>query len=290
LIEELFRKPVRIETEEDVKFIEYAARLTALREHERGQNLVYSPSGLASCLRRVYLGRHWQELGLQRVELPNVGAHGIFLNGDFLHLKWHFILYKLAMSNADFRLLEIEYPVMSKRKDHGGTLDALVMVEDKIYVVDYKGLNVRNFQNAINSLPHDYRIQITDYMMLLSSDMLSQGLVIESGIMLLENKGGSDRERPLGIYEIEVKRKDGLPEVRLRLEALRQHEVQKEIPRPECVSTKQIQFLECPFADFCKKEVKEIERRNRELESQHAEKLRVARPARTNRSRRSRPK
>lgn len=295
LIEELFTRPVRIDSQADIDFLNYVMSKMVERENARADNLVFSPSGLASCLRRVYLGRHWKELGLQRIELPSVQTHGIFLNGDFVHLKWHFILWKLGLAFPDFKLVDVEVPVMSKRKDHGGTLDAIGLLADvEPIVIDYKGLNVRNFQNAINGLPHDYRIQITDYVMLANSakriseqvDAQELRFPIKRGVMLLENKGGPDSSHPLALHEVIVDRDGNLPDVQVRLEVLREHEAREEIPAPECVSTKSFQYLGCPFAAFCKREVKAIEREQR-AKGGDSDGLRVARPKRLDRSRRS---
>ena len=106
---------------------------------------MFSPSGLASCLRRVYLSKNWKELGLTRVELPAIEPHYYFFTGDFIHLKWQFALYKLSLLIPDFWLIECELPVMSKHRDHGGTLDVLVLYKGEAFIVDVKGLNVEDF-------------------------------------------------------------------------------------------------------------------------------------------------
>jgi hypothetical protein len=313
LLEEMFRQPVRMETEEDIEFLRYVATKSAGREVERNNNLVFSPSGLASCMRRVYLGRHWKDMGLERVVLPNVQTQGIFSLGDFIHLQWHFYLFKLNELMGDkFILIDVEIPVMSKRKDHGGTIDAVgYLVEHELPVlIDYKGWNVRNWQAALKGIDHSTRIQVVDYMMLLNSNggwlnllavedqeaLKSTGVKlpekIQDALVLAINKGGPDPKHPLGLHEIRVSLKDNLPDVQARLGVLREHETNQEIPAPECTSTKIVQFQGCPFAEFCRKEVKQIEVRNRAAVSSDTKRqpLRVATPTRANRSRRSRPK
>lgn len=311
LLEEMFRRPVRVETEDDVEFIKYATTKSMERETTRQGNSVFSPSGLASCMRRVYLGRHWKSLGLERITLPNTQAHGTFANGDWVHLQWHFNLFKLDVMFPDkFMLVDIEIPVMSKRKDHGGTIDAVgLLLEHNLPVlIDYKGWNVRNWTQAQKGLDHSTRIQVTDYMMLMNSNggwksylkPEERGLEvmnefpdkIQDALVLAINKGGPDPKHPLALNEIHVKLKENLPDVQARLGVLRDHESKEEIPKPECTSTRTIQFQGCPFAGFCKEEIKKIERRaKRDSESSNADKpVRVATPAGRGRTGQSRSK
>lgn len=295
LLEELFKQSIRVENQADIDFINYAASKSAEREKERGQNSVFSPSGLSDCMRRVYLGRHWKELGLERIVLPNVQTHGTFSNGDWVHLQWHFYLHKLDQLMGDkFILIDIEIPVMSKRKDHGGTVDAIgYLVDLELPVaIDYKGWNVRNFQAALKGAPHSARIQLTDYMMLLNAGSWKWPVPvveaieaagfkvprrIKDGLILAVNKGGPDYAHPLALHEIHVSLDDNLPDVRARLGALREHESKKEIPQPECTSTKTVQYLGCPFAGYCKGEIKQIEKK---LQNEEGNEFRVARPTR----------
>jgi hypothetical protein len=310
LLEEMFRFPVRVDDEDDIAFMYHAAMKSMQRERERVNSAVFSPSGLASCLRRVYLGRHWKDMGLERIELPNIQTQGTFSQGDWVHLQWHFYLFKLDVMFPDkFMLVDVEIPVLSKRKDHGGTIDAVgyLIEHDLPVLIDYKGWNVRNWQQAQNSLDHSTRIQVTDYMMLLNSNGGWKSLLqieeregvlkdakerVEDALVLAINKGGPDPKHPLALHEIHVSLKDNLPDVHTRLGVLREHEAKKEIPKPECESTKTVQFQGCPFAGFCREEVKAVEKRIRDTESRNTERqsLRVATPRRADRSRRSRPK
>jgi hypothetical protein len=68
---------------------------------------------------------------------------------------------------------------------------------------------------------------------------------VERGILLLENKGGPDARHPAALAETVISLKDSLPEVRARLEILREHQAKK-IPAPECTSTKRIEYTGCP--------------------------------------------
>lgn len=294
LINEFLEQPVGVDTEEDAKWLYDLSMKQVERErirkesYEKGES-VYSPSGLADCMRRVFLSKNHREYGLERVQLPAVEPHFYFLTGDFIHLKWQFVLYKLAGIHPDFELIDCEVPIMSKRGDHGGTLDVIMKYKGEPFVVDVKGLNVRSF-NQIDKGEHidTYRIQLADYMMLLNAAQ-ARGKYpkigrVERGILLVENKGGPDALHPAALTELVIDLKSSLPEVKGRLEVLREHEAAKEIPAAECESTRLIQFTGCPFASFCAKEVSAAERR-KNAETRNSTELRISAPPRRRRSR-----
>jgi hypothetical protein len=275
-----------------------------LRQEGYDRNeMVFSPSSLAKCLRKVYLSKKHQDLGLHRVELPSINAHSYFFEGDWKHLKWQFALYKLnKMFPVDFILLDVEMSVMSKRGDHGGTIDALALVYGEPMVIDVKGLNIRGFQKVDSGeIQGDYRIQVADYMMLLNAqrgwpideywkEILEMDAFpkIKRGIILAESKGGPTPAHPAGLTEYIVNLDENLPEVRARLEALRQHEQSDTVPSIECTSTRTVQFQGCPFAGYCKKEVAAVERAA--IKNTDTSEFKVAAPKRGNRSRRARSK
>jgi hypothetical protein len=306
---------VKIETEADADFLHMLSMKQVQREDERKTgDGVYSPSGLASCLRRVYLSKNWQRLGLTRVELPAVEPRFYFLTGDFIHLKWQFAMWKLSLVEMakwgrdpnyqpEFILLDCELPVMSKRGDHGGTIDVLAVIEGELVIVDVKGLNYRSFQSIdAGEVQPEYRIQVGDYMMLWNSGLRtrmktlpdniaevtgwSEWPRVTRGIVLAENKAGPDAKHPAALTEYVVKSKDALPEVRSRLEVLRAHEEEGSLPEIECKTTRGFQFTGCPFAEICRREVRKRERKEAAADSDPKE-YRVARPKRPNRSRRT---
>lgn len=305
-LNEILRHPIGIDTEADAVFLHTLAMRQVKREKQRkeGGN-VYSPSGLASCLRQVYLRAHWKELGFDRVELPAIGPHFYFLTGDFIHLKWQFVFWKLSQYDPDFKLIDCEIPVMSKRGDHGGTIDVLALLEGELTIIDVKGLNIRAFQKVdAGDVSHDYRIQLTDYMMLWNA-AVTHGLMkphpnltedfgwkeypkIHRGIILAENKGGPDPKHPAALTEQIIRLKDSLPDVRIRLETLRAHEEEKTLPEIECVSTRGNQFESCPFAEVCRKEIRKRERAD--TTSSDPAKYRVSRTTRADSPRRPRSK
>lgn len=264
MLEDLFRQPVEIENDEDVAWITDLLSKMVERGHSREFKPVYSPSQLSECLRYVYLLKHRRELGLKKVGSKSVSAHFYFFNGNFLHLKWQFALYKLEQQINDpkvFKLIGVEVPIISKHKDHGGTVDALVLLYGEPVIVDFKGLNVRSFSEISRGyIPPQYVTQLADYGMLYNAASRGDsGPKIFRGLLVSENKGGPDPKHPLALQETEIQIETHLPEVRSRLKELRIYASEKEIPPPECTSRGTVQFQSCPFRKFCKEEVREIE-------------------------------
>jgi hypothetical protein len=303
LLEKLFEYPVRIDNAEDQawmnRLIEKGWERVKKHGNEGTDDGVFSPSALASCVRKVYLKKNWRKLGIERVQLPRIDANGYFLKGDFIHLQWQFALYKLMQRCDGFDLVSdgdghhmVEHPVVSKRGDHAGTVDAVCNILGEIIPVDVKGVHVRAFQQAIKgNVDHNYRIQTVDYGILANSDKEFQRLVnhqrILRSMLLFENKGGPDPTRPLALHEVIFNLKEHAPEVRLRLETVREYERREEIPPPECEKTTTFQFKGCPFSEFCLEEVEAIQRKNAAGSDSNG--LRVARPRKRRTRRTGRP-
>lgn len=300
---------VGIDTPEDAAFL-YELNMQGIererlrREGYENNEMVFSPSSLAKCLRKVYLSKKHQDMGLVRAEEFGLNAQSYFFTGDWIHLKWQFAFYKLnQLFGKDFILIDVEVGVMSKHGDHGGTVDAIAVIYGEPVVIDVKGLNVRGFQRVSSGdVQDEYRIQVADYIMLLNSQRdgwpVDENWLeimgwdswpkIKRGIILAESKGGPDTSHPAGLTEHIVSADENMPEVRFRLAELRKHEQADTVPAPECESTRTIQFQGCPFRDFCKKEVSAIERAK--AASKNTAEFRLASPQRRNRSRRTRSK
>lgn len=281
LLEDLFQRQVEIESDDDVNFIVDLLHRQIERGHNRNTQPLYSPSQLAECLRYVYLLKNYKELGIDRQRSVRVEPNFYFFNGNWLHLKWQFALYKLDKQINDpaiFQLVGVEVPIVSKRKDHGGTVDALCLIHGELYIVDFKGLNVRTFgQIAHGAVPPQYAVQLADYGMLYNSQ-LKNGSKISKALLVSENKGGPDPKHLIALQESEIEVAIHLPEVKRRLGVLREHAEERTLPPPECSSTQTIQFLGCAFRKFCKEEVREIARRKREIDNRNADKPSVAVP------------
>jgi|SRR5215471_4212808 len=288
LLEDLFSRPVEIE-EDDLPFLYTLLDLVVMRQKGRVDRAYFSPSQLSSCLRHVYLLRHHRELEIPKRRSIRPEANYYFFTGNWVHLKWQFALYKLDQALPDdvFKLIGCEIPVVSKRGDHGGTVDAMCFIHGEFYIPDFKGLNVRTFSEITRGyVPIDYALQIADYGMLFNSQRVT-GAPKAKGLLISENKGGPDPKHPIALHEVEIDIQTRIPEVRGRLEVLRDHERDQEIPPPECTSTGTLQFIGCPFASFCRKEVKEIQRRNADRKDTEGYRVAVPEGNGSSRSRRN---
>lgn len=290
LIEDFMTRPVNIESQADADWI-HALTETMIEREERRRldEKVFSPSALSECLRYIYFAKNFKELGIPKVFTSRVEPNFYFLTGNFLHIKWQFALYKLdkITDDDDFKLIAVEYQVISKHGDHGGTIDVLCEVDREPLIVDFKGLNVRDWGRiARNEIPHAYRIQCADYGMLYNASKERPTGKVKRTLLIAENKGGPTNDYPAALTESEINVRENLPEVRARLEVLRTHEKENTIPQAECVSTHTVQFLGCPFRKYCKEEVQAIERERKSADSNSKKhRLAVSTRRRANRSR-----
>lgn len=291
LLEDFLQEPLEIEDEEDIQFVIDVLTSQVARSQARIERPLFSPSQLAECLRYVYLLKHHKELGIERVKVKSASAHFYFFNGNFLHLKWQFALFKLdrALPDDVFKLFGVEIPIVSKRGDHGGTVDALCAIYQLPYIVDFKGLNVRAFSNITRGeIPPQYAMQLSDYGMLFNASTAlkkakrkhgaSAETKLHRGLLVTESKGGPDPKHPIALHETEIEIETFLPEVKRRLTKLRKHGEENSIPKAECQSTGSVQFLGCPFRKFCKEEVQRNARRKRKADREDTAKLTVAVP------------
>ena len=277
-----------VESQEDIDHLNFILEREVQREHDRKTKPgTFSPSALASCLRLVYLQRHYRQFGIRRLKEPRLEPMYYWLTGDFIHLKWQFVFWKMDKFYSDdvFKWVDVEVSVESKRGDHRGTIDNIGEIYRIPYIIDWKGVNVRTFGDTVNgNAPLSYRVQLADYIMLYNAERTRKGPRIERGLLLTENKGGPTKRQPIALHETEVMLKDYLPEVRSRLEVLRQHEEEGEIPSPECVSVNTFQFQSCPFRKFCRQEVTQIAREK--AGDKENSRFRVATPHRSRKGRR----
>jgi len=247
---------VNIETPEDVKFLHDLATRMMMREGSRREEGLgyYSPSSLGErCLRKAYLGRH----ATRNPHAPSpysMAAHHYFLNGNFIHMKWQFVLYKMEKYIANsqiFRTHGHEISVASKRGDHRGTIDQIVFIYEEPYILDFKGLNIFSAKKvALGNIPVNYRIQVADYLVLWNSQR-QLPFRIEKGLLVVEDKGGRDKF----LHEAAITLASDGARARRRLAKLRAAEAANTMPPPLCKSLKDKTFTGCQFRTICWGEV-----------------------------------
>ncbi len=226
------------------------------REREKG---VFSPSMLSSCTRQAYFAVIGQEK--RRAKSPR--TNGYFLDGDFRHYKWQFALWKAHRAGL-LILHGCEIRVFHPNGDFAGTIDAIVEIGGELYIVDFKGMNVRSFQEHEKwGTKIGYKVQIVGYAEIVNKACAFEsfmgevlGVEIRTCLLVGENKGGpSQSGSPLALHEDQLVVRQHRSKVKRRMHELRRHVTNEEIPAPDCTSTRTIQFQECPFAYFCRDEV-----------------------------------
>lgn len=270
ILEDLFEHMVEIEDEDDIAFMNDLMR-SRMKERQKG---VFSPSMLSSCMRQAYFVK--TEVEKQPPLSPQ--TNGYFIDGDFRHYKWQFALWK-AHRAGKLKLLGVEVRVYGLSGDLVGTIDAIVEINGKVYIVDFKGMNLRAFMAFVRdgaTLGHG--IQITGYGMLFGQQKQSGGS-FEGGLLIGENKPGPVQgSSPIGLHEQFVPIRQYKAKVKKRLATLRRYVDNEEIPPPACVSTRHLSFQECPFARFCLKEVKEIQKERERAARSDTKRAKVAIP------------
>lgn len=265
LLEELFKRPLEIEDEEDRQFLLALFEKRSKQRHQRGH---YSPSMLASCQRAVYFAR----TGEPRARVVDPRAQGFFAQGNFMHLKWQFAMWRLYREGkielvkikGDTKPYGFEVYVENKRGDFSGHIDVFPRIEDVPYILDFKGWQAHLYQRmTMGYVPEDAAIQLAGYMSILRVDRRIN-FSVDTGLLVVESKSGPDeRGSPLGLIEVEIDRKTWQKEVNKRMREQRDYEANQETPEPSCHSTRQRQFQTCPWSGRCLAEVKQIQEREK---------------------------
>jgi hypothetical protein len=247
---------VDVTSDEDVEFLKHLASLNMRVEKERRTKGlgVFSPSSLGdACVRKSYLTRH----AVREEGAPSpydFRAHYFFLTGNFLHLKWQFVLYKMEKwinNSAIFHVHGYEQTVKSKRGDNRGTIDVVASIHGEPFVIDFKGLNPWSSKKiGYGKIPIGYKTQVGNYLVLWNAQR-PRPFPIARGLLVVEDKaGGKDV-----LQEAEITLAKQGKRVRSRLELLRGYEERDEMPPPLCKSLQARSFTGCQFRGICWDEV-----------------------------------
>jgi hypothetical protein len=283
-IEQFMKRPVEIEDDEDRQFL---ANLIEARSIPRTRG-VYSPSMLSNCLRQVY----FVKTGVKYARIDRIESNGYFLDGNFRHFKWQFLIWKMHREGI-FDLVDVgsvcigtEIPVRNSRGDFRGTIDNLIYVPDFdiVTILDWKGMNGNSFNGSLANGPSKgYKTQSVGYARLANESLKiydpasfdpnyppetqksARRLKIEDIFIIGENKNGPVNTRlvkaPLALVEWRVNVKENSDSVIGRIKALRGFERRGETPPVECTTTRSYRFKDCPFAPICRAEIEASERR-----------------------------
>lgn len=277
ILEEVLENQLDVEDDEDMEFMLQLMKARA-RAREKG---IFSPSMLSSCVRQAYFAKTGQE----KRSAKSPRSNAFFLDGNFRHYKWQFALWKAHRAGL-LELLGCEIRVFHPNGDFAGTIDAIVRIDGKLYVIDFKGMNVKSFQDHERwGTREGYVIQIVGYGMIVNLACAFEsfmgsflGVEIEACLLIGENKAGPVQNgSPLALHEDALSVRKHRSKVKRRMHLLRGYVEREETPGPECTSTRNLSFQECPFSWFCLDEVKAIQR---EKESTRKAELRVRQPSR----------
>jgi len=252
----------RINSQEDIGFIQELAEKTIEREEKRKAELVFSPSSLSVCLRQVYLKKNFERFNITPVNKLKIEDYYYFVTGDWNHFKWQFVLYKMDQSGMfpDYKLIDVERRVKSDFYGVAGTIDVIFEKSKEIFAGDFKGLNVNSFRKISNGLvPEEYSFQISNYAWLYGTEIGKKIF----GILFTENKGGPDHRHLIALHESLIDCGSYFPFINSRLKLLMTYQKKNkssQLPDVECHSVKLRQFLDCPFSEFCRKEVRKVEK------------------------------
>lgn len=278
ILEEVLERQLSVDDEKDQWFMLELMKARA-RQREKG---VFSPSMLSSCMRQAYFAK----TGVEKRAAKSPRSNGFFLDGDFRHYKWQFALWKAHRAGL-LELLGCEIRVYHPNGDFAGTIDAIVRIDGKLYVIDFKGMNVNSFQNHEKyGTKEGYVVQIVGYAGIVNLCCAFEsfmgnftGVVIEACLLVGENKGGPVQGgSPIALHEDLLPISKHRSKVKRRMHALRGFVSREEVPPPECTSTRTLGFQECPFSYLCREEVLQIQRKRESERKQQG--LSVSRPSR----------
>lgn len=139
----------------------------------RDRRRAFSASGLDRCMRQ----QTFEMLGFPRDEVPDARLSNIFYDGNWRHLRWQALFLemgiiprgrvedgKVILDESCDHLLEVgvQLPGHMVR----GTLDAIAVLNDELWLLDIKGANPRTFSDvkAGNGPYRGYRLQLHAYM------------------------------------------------------------------------------------------------------------------------------
>lgn len=269
---------------------------------KRGEekHLAHSPQTNGYFLKGNFIHFQWQfalwkahRAGLLRlatvpIERELEQLRMMFLSGDENHSDRDYVLWADALDfYGDGTRPGVEVRVCSAtNEDFMGTIDALPQFKpyknNKVHVVDFKGINVIDFQRTIKKgAKKQYRVQIVGYGW--NVNLSDLGYEVEDCLLVCENKAGpmnSASTSPIALHETRVTIEEFLPEVKRRLRTLRWFDSRNEVPPPECVSTTHMGYQECAFNRFCREEVRTIQRERQDRASKRPRDWKVAKPAR----------
>ncbi|MGB9757106.1 MAG: PD-(D/E)XK nuclease family protein [Candidatus Bipolaricaulaceae bacterium] len=212
------------------------------REEPHRERDYFYVSEVGKCPRQIF----YAVKGFPRPPLDGQTARKLAV-GEEAHRRIVQAMYELGI------VVAVEAPIPPGALFHGRA-DAIVSLSGKNYVVEIKTVHPYNFDQMAIAPRRDHYLQLQLYL---------HYLQIPQGIILAENKATQElREFVVELDRPEVNR------VLAEFEALRELIfVRGELPPlPDKTDWEYDQCKYCPFADFCRKDMREIPRPEASLE------------------------
>jgi PD-(D/E)XK nuclease superfamily protein len=197
-----------------------------------------SPSKLCGCERQAAFAF----LGMPGKQIIDPAQQAIFDDGNWRHYKWDatFLDMQLVLGPRKFKVISIEEPVELPEFYIAGSLDAVIVIKGKLYVVDFKGINQWGFERVFRDhKPHEAHVlQLITYM---------KARKVRRGLLLYDDKNTQKQ----AIFAITFTKKAWSEVEDWADNVLRRITEQKLPPMSLDCQAGTFLFERCPFASHC---------------------------------------
>lgn len=197
-----------------------------------------SPSSIGGCQKRGV----FKFLGVDGKIRIDPDTEAIFDDGNYRHLKWQSIFLDMeqVLGKDVFEVVSIEEDIRYPRLFVAGSLDIVVKIQGKKWVIDFKGANIYGWTNAfLNGEPDPKHVwQLVLYM---------KAKRIRRGMLLYENKN----DQTIKVFVVEFNEDDWNEVVQWIKPVLKSLERKKLPPKhPDCKPGNAM-YNQCPFTKWC---------------------------------------
>lgn len=197
-----------------------------------------SPSSICACERQAA----FKFVGMPGRTQVDPESQAIFDDGHWRHHKWQatFLDMELVLGPKKFKVISIEEDVEVPELYIAGAADAVIVINGKKWVVDFKGINSWGFEAVFrNHKPHEKHVlQLLAYM---------KARKIRRGLILYDHK---DRSRTK-IFAIHFTGKDWAEVEEWCERVLRKLDRQELPPMSLDCHSGTMLFEKCPWAHVC---------------------------------------
>lgn len=197
-----------------------------------------SPSSIGGCQKRAV----FKFLGVKGFMKIDPDLQLIFDDGNWRHLKWGWTFYDMeaVLGKEKFEVISMEEDVSYDPLYVAGSLDTVVRINGKKWVVDFKGANLYTWTDAfMNNEPKvDHIWQLMLYM---------KARRIRRGLLMYENKNNQE----VKVFVVEFNDDDWSEVVRWIKPVIKKLR-ERRLPQMDHECTKGSRMeQQCPFSKWC---------------------------------------